>query len=88
MKRVIELEQELYTTLSKELEMARIEEINDTPTITIVDPPFASSKPSGPPVPVVAVLFFVIGVSTAAGWLVATASGRGREAERATAAFG
>jgi uncharacterized protein involved in exopolysaccharide biosynthesis len=89
MKRVIELRQELYTTLSKELEMARIEEINDTPTITIVDPPYASSKPSGPTVPVVALLFFVVGVCTAAGWLVvATASGRGREAVRATAAFG
>jgi len=87
MKRVIDLQQDLYTTLSKELETARIQEVNDTPTITIVDPPFASSKPSGPSVPALAALFFVLGVCTAGGWLVATASGSGRKAVRATAAF-
>jgi len=72
MKRVIELQQELYTTLSKELETSRIQEVNDTPTITIVDPPFASSRPSGPTVPMIAVLFFVVGVCLVGTWLVAT----------------
>ena len=88
MKRVIDLQQDLYTTLSKELETARIQEVNDTPTITIVDPPFASSKPSGPSVPALAALFFVLGVCVAGGWLVATAGGRGRRAVRATAGLG
>ncbi|HUK20974.1 MAG TPA: hypothetical protein VLV45_05380 [Gemmatimonadales bacterium] len=75
MKRAIDLQQELYTTLSKELEMARIQEINDTPTITIVDPPFAPSRPSGPTIPVLGALFFVLGLSVTAGWLLATKKG-------------
>jgi uncharacterized protein involved in exopolysaccharide biosynthesis len=67
-KRVVELQQELYTTLSKELETSRIQEVNDTPTITIVDPPFASSRPSGLSTPVIAALFFVLGVCVVGAW--------------------
>ncbi len=50
LKRQVELRQELYTSLSKELETARIDEVNDTPTITVIDPPFASNRPDGPTV--------------------------------------
>lgn len=67
-KREIELRQELYTTLSKELETARIQEVNDTPTITVVDQAFAPSKPSGPSVLVLGVIGFVIGAFAAGGW--------------------
>lgn len=76
MKRAIELRQELYTTLSKELETARIQEINDTPTITIVDPPFSSSRPSGPTIPVLGALFFVLGACVASGWRAALPANR------------
>jgi uncharacterized protein involved in exopolysaccharide biosynthesis len=74
MKRAIELQQELYTTLSKELETARIQEVNDTPTITIIDPPFAPSRPSGPTVLVLAVIAFLLGAGGAGLWLGATLS--------------
>ena len=78
MRRVVDLQQELYTTLSKELETARIQEVNDTPTITIVDPPFASNRPSGPTLPVLTALFFGLGVCIVGVWLVATESDPGR----------
>jgi uncharacterized protein involved in exopolysaccharide biosynthesis len=61
LKRQVELRQELYTTLSKELETARIDEVNDTPTITVVDPPFASNRPDGPTVPTLGLIGLVLG---------------------------
>lgn len=48
LKRQLDLRQDLYTTLSKQLESTRIDEVNDTPAITVIDPPFASSRPAGP----------------------------------------
>jgi uncharacterized protein involved in exopolysaccharide biosynthesis len=69
MKRQVELSQDLYTTLSKELETARIQEVNDTPTITIVDPPFASSRPAGPSAYVLAALCLGVGLITEGFWL-------------------
>jgi len=61
LKRVIDLHQELFTTLSKDLETSRIQEVNDTPTITLVDQPFASAKPAGPSVLALAIIFFLFG---------------------------
>jgi uncharacterized protein involved in exopolysaccharide biosynthesis len=71
-KREVELRQELYTTLSKELESARIDEVNDTPTITLIDPPFASSRPNGPSLIALAVMGFVLGFGGRGGWLLLT----------------
>ena len=70
MKRQIELHQELFTALSKELESAKIDEVNDTPTITVVDPPFASSRPDGPGLVALALVALVLGIGARGGWLV------------------
>ncbi len=72
LKRQVELRQELYTSLSKELESARIDEVNDTPTITIIDPPFASGRPDGLSVLALALIGLVMGVLARGGWLVLT----------------
>ena len=69
LKRQVELRQELYTSLSKELESARIDEVNDTPTITVIDPPFASSRPDGPGFLTLCILGFIIGVGARVGAL-------------------
>jgi len=69
LKRQVELRQELYTSLSKELESARIDEVNDTPTITVIDPPFASSRPDGPGLLTLCVLGFIIGLGARVGAL-------------------
>jgi uncharacterized protein involved in exopolysaccharide biosynthesis len=71
-KRQVELRQELYTTLSKELESARIDEVNDTPMITIIDPPFASSRPDGPSIVALAFAGLILGICARGSWLVAT----------------
>ncbi|HEY6157085.1 MAG TPA: hypothetical protein VIV88_06500 [Gemmatimonadales bacterium] len=71
-KRQVELRQELYTTLSKELESARIDEVNDTPMITVIDPPFASSRPDGPSILALAFAGLMLGICARGGWLVAT----------------
>jgi len=72
-KRQVELRQELYTTLSKELESARIDEVNDTPAITVIDPPFAYSRPDGPSILALALIGFLVGTSARVGWLALTA---------------
>lgn len=70
LKRQVDLRQELYTTLSKQLETTRIDEVNDTPTITVIDPPFASSRPNGPGVPILIMLAFLLALGARAGVLV------------------
>lgn len=48
LRRQVQLRQELYLTLKREYETARIEEVNDTPVITVIEaavPPLERSKP-------------------------------------------
>lgn len=48
LRRQVEIRQEVYLTLKREYETARIEEVNDTPVITVIDPavpPQQRSKP-------------------------------------------
>jgi uncharacterized protein involved in exopolysaccharide biosynthesis len=48
LRRQVEIRQEVYLTLTREYETARIEEVNDTPVITVIDaavPPKEKSKP-------------------------------------------
>jgi uncharacterized protein involved in exopolysaccharide biosynthesis len=48
LRRSVQIQQELYLTLKREYETARIEEVNDTPVITVIDhatPPRQRSKP-------------------------------------------
>jgi uncharacterized protein involved in exopolysaccharide biosynthesis len=48
LERQVTLRQEVYQTLRREFEIARIEEVNDTPVLTVVDPAVAPAKPSSP----------------------------------------
>jgi uncharacterized protein involved in exopolysaccharide biosynthesis len=70
LKRQVDLRQELYTTLSKQLETTRIDEVNDTPTITVIDPPFASSRPDGPGIPTLIVVAFALALGARVGLLL------------------
>lgn len=48
LRRQVEIRQELYLSLKREYETARIQEVNDTPVITVIDaatPPVKKSKP-------------------------------------------
>ena len=48
LERQVTLRQEVYQTLRREYEIARIEEVNDTPVLTVVDPAVAPAYPSSP----------------------------------------
>ena len=69
LERQVTLRQEVYQTLRREYEIARIEEVNDTPVLTVVDPPVAPAYPSGPRrvrmAAVAGVLGLLVGVSLA-----------------------
>jgi tyrosine-protein kinase Etk/Wzc len=60
LRRQVEIRQELYVTLSREYETARIEEVNDTPVLTVVDPPVAPQRPSWPRRGLIAAVAFVL----------------------------
>jgi len=48
LRRQVDLRQELYRTLRREYETARIEEVNDTPVITVIDVAVVPQRKSGP----------------------------------------
>jgi tyrosine-protein kinase Etk/Wzc len=71
LRRQVDVRQEVYLTLRREYETARIEEVNDTPVITVIDraaPPQERSRPRRMLLVVVAlVLGGIVGVFWAAG---------------------
>ena len=48
LQRAVDLRQEVYVSLAKSYDEARIAEVRDTPVITIIDSAVAPDKPSGP----------------------------------------
>jgi uncharacterized protein involved in exopolysaccharide biosynthesis len=48
LQRRVALKQEVYTTLLREHEQARIQEVNDTPVLTIIDPAIVPTRKSRP----------------------------------------
>lgn len=68
LRRQVAIRQEVYLTLSRELETAKIEEVNDTPVITIIDPPVVPRERSKPKPVRVAILGLVLGAAIAVAW--------------------
>ena len=60
-RRQVQIRQELYLTLKREYETARIEEVNDTPVITVVDPAVPPQEKSKPRRRLLVVLMIVLG---------------------------
>jgi len=48
LRRLVNVGQELYLTLKREYETARVEEVNDTPVMTVIDPAVAPQRASQP----------------------------------------
>jgi len=46
--RQVQIRQDIYQTLRREYEVARIDEVNNTPVLTVVDAPIPPAKPSSP----------------------------------------
>jgi len=63
LSRQVELATDLYTTLRREYETARINEVNDAPMITVVDTAVAPARPRWPrPVPLVVIALMAAGL--------------------------
>ena len=48
LKRIVDLRQQVFQTLSQEYEQARIDEVRDTPVLTVLQPPLIPTKRSWP----------------------------------------
>jgi uncharacterized protein involved in exopolysaccharide biosynthesis len=68
LRRQVELRQELYLTLRREYETARIEEVNDTPVITVIDSAAVPQRKSSPKHTLWAVLALVASGMVAVSW--------------------
>lgn len=64
----VTLEQQVYTTLAQSLEQARMDEVRNTPVITVVEPPQFPARPDRRYLPLKAVLGFVLGGVAAVVW--------------------
>jgi len=73
LRRQVELRQELYVTLRRQLETARIEEVNDTPVITVIEAAVVPQRKSSPRRSLWGALAVVVGAMVAIVW----ASGAG-----------
>ena len=68
LRRQVQLRQELYVTLRREYETARIEEVNDTPVITVIDAAVVPQRKSGPKRRLWAAVAFALGGTFGVFW--------------------
>lgn len=61
LRRQVDIRQEVYLTLKREFETARIEEVNDTPVITVIDAAVAPQLRTRPRRTVMVMLGFLLG---------------------------
>lgn len=65
LQRRVRIKEELFTTLSRHYEEARIQEVNDTPVITVIDRAVPPDRKWSPKRRVIVVLTFVLGCMVA-----------------------
>jgi uncharacterized protein involved in exopolysaccharide biosynthesis len=68
LRRQVEIGQQVYGTLKREYETARIEEVNDTPLITVIDRAVTPQERSGPKRKLLVVLATALAVVIAVLW--------------------
>jgi uncharacterized protein involved in exopolysaccharide biosynthesis len=67
LERQVDLRQEIYRTLRREYEVARIEEVNDTPVLTVIDPAIPPATRSFPQRGRMVVVALVLGLGAGIG---------------------
>src|SRR5207253_2564140 len=70
LRRQLDIHQEVYLTLRREYETARIEEVNDTPVITVIDVAVPPQKKSKPKRSLLVLLSLMLGTIASAVWVV------------------
>jgi uncharacterized protein involved in exopolysaccharide biosynthesis len=73
LQRRVALQQEVVASLARSLEQAKIDEVRNTPVITVVDPPERPPYPDSRNLVLRAVLGLLFGVLVGAFWLMAGA---------------
>jgi uncharacterized protein involved in exopolysaccharide biosynthesis len=68
LRRQVDLRQEIYRTLRREYETARIEEVNDTPVITVIDAAVVPQRKSAPKRSLWMIVAFAFGCVAAVCW--------------------
>lgn len=70
LQRRVSLQQQVYTTLAQSLEQAKIDQVRNTPVITVVEPPEAPPRPDRRGLIVKGILGLLVGGVAAAAWAV------------------
>ncbi len=70
LERDVTLRQQVYTELVQSLERSRIEEVRDTPVITVVDPPLLPARPDSRRIVLKAIATFLLVVGSAIVWVL------------------
>jgi uncharacterized protein involved in exopolysaccharide biosynthesis len=68
LRRQVDIRQDLYLTLRREYESARIEEVNDIPVITVIDPAVPPQRRSWPKRALLVTLALVLGFMVSTAW--------------------
>jgi uncharacterized protein involved in exopolysaccharide biosynthesis len=82
----VSLRQDVYTSLAQSFEKARIDEVRNTPVITVIDQPIGSARRTGGSLPLVLVLSLGLGLLFAAAW-IATTEYLGQQRQRDPAGY-
>ena len=83
LRRQVDIRQELYLSLKREYETARIQEVNDTPVITVIDAATAPVKKSSPKRALWVIIALVLGSMIGTFWAAATEYERARRQQAA-----
>ena len=70
LQRVVALRQQLYTSLAQGFEQARVDEVRNTPVITIVDQPRGPARRTAPNIIVNGLLGLIFGLLLALGYII------------------
>jgi len=72
--RTTKVQEAVFENLTKEYELAKVQEAKEIPTVKVLDPPNIPDKKSFPPRTLVVVLGTAFGVAMATGWIFAKKS--------------
>lgn len=72
--RKLKVEEAVYETLTKEYELAKVEEAKETPTVRVLDPPEVPEHKSYPPRLLIMILGAVLSLGLAAFWVLGKSS--------------
>ena len=74
--RRVSIQEALYEALTKQYEMARVEEAKEIPTVKVLDPPDLAEKKSYPPRTLIAVAGMLLSLAFSMLWVLAASSWR------------